>query len=137
LQAVLTEQAWSMYLYPYPENYRLQVSVPTARGERVIGLGACREGWPALEEFAPAERLWANYRTRMYLYDGIADPTRRREWEAFAAWFQRRWDAAHPAQEERLNGPLEVRKEVRRSWRPGEQPAPVQEPVRVDLLYRP
>lgn len=118
LRAVLAEQSWQMYLYPYPENFRLQVR----QGETVFGLGARREGWPPLAASPALERLWASYRTRMYLYDGVADAARQQEWKQFSDWFS--------------GGPLVVAKEVRRPFPPGETPGGVQELIRVDELYR-
>jgi hypothetical protein len=122
LRAIRWDQRWTMYAPPYQDNFRLSFRGVTREGRvREIAIGAHRADWPPAEAWPPTERLWRNYRARLYVYDMAGYGDSRADVNGVVEWFAREWNRTHAPQDHWLW--LQYVKESRRPWTPGERRA--------------
>ncbi|MGI9595458.1 MAG: HTTM domain-containing protein [Acidimicrobiales bacterium] len=96
--ALRLEQGWSMYSPPGEGRYRVLVAMHFTDGpSRQLAIGSERSGWPTTESWPVLESLWADTRSRIYIYDSIAWPEMVGEHDALLAWLHRRWEAENPS----------------------------------------
>ena len=70
--------------------------------QTILVMGAGRDGWPRHEPWPPWERLWHDYRARMYLNDYTAYAGNADALRPIARWIARSSEATSGAPVERV-----------------------------------